>query len=102
MHRYNDGKDYFDNLDNFYTPDEDSPPYSNDYEHRNYKSYTDSYAKTNNTSAEKENAKKSSSSNGVVYSSKMSDEERAALVQQLKNESQVQIDSFKSMVQDMF
>lgn len=68
----------------------------------NYKSYTDSYAKTNNTSAEKENAKKSSSSNGVVYSSKMSDEERAALVQQLKNDSQVQIDSFKSMVQDMF
>lgn len=41
MYRYNEGKDYFDNLDNFYTPDEDSLQYSNDYEHRNYKSYID-------------------------------------------------------------
>ena len=41
MYRYNEDKDYFDNLDNFYTSDEDSPQYSNDYEHRNYKSYTD-------------------------------------------------------------
>ena len=30
MYRYNEGKDYFDNLDNFYTPDEDYPQYSND------------------------------------------------------------------------
>ena len=41
MYRYNEDKDYFDNLDNFYTPDEDSPQYSNDYEHYNYKSYKD-------------------------------------------------------------
>lgn len=41
MYRYNEGKDYFDNLDNFYAPDEDSPQYSNDYEHLNYKSYAD-------------------------------------------------------------
>lgn len=41
MYRYNEDKDYFDNLDNFYTPDEDSPQYSNDYEHHNYKSYKD-------------------------------------------------------------
>lgn len=41
MYRYNEDKDYFDNLYNFYTPDEDSPQYCNDYEHRNYKSYTD-------------------------------------------------------------
>lgn len=41
MYRYNEGKDYFDNLDNFYTPDEDSPQYSNDYEHYSHKSYTD-------------------------------------------------------------
>lgn len=41
MYRYNEGKDYFDNLDNFYTPDEDSAQYSNDYEHCIRKSYTE-------------------------------------------------------------
>lgn len=35
MYRYNEGKDYFDNLDNFYTEDEDYPQYRNDYEHYN-------------------------------------------------------------------
>lgn len=38
----------------------------------------------------------------VTYSSKMSDSERAELVEKLKADSQRQIDSFKSMVQDMF
>lgn len=41
MYRYSEGKDYFDNLDNFYAQDEDSPQYSNDYEHHTYKSYED-------------------------------------------------------------
>ncbi len=41
MYRYNESKDYFDNLDNFYTEDEDYPQYRNDYEHYNYTSSTD-------------------------------------------------------------
>lgn len=41
MYRYNESKDYFDNLDNFYTEDEDYPQYRNDYEYYNYTSSTD-------------------------------------------------------------
>lgn len=54
-----------------------------------------------NAKAETE-AKKEASSKGVEYSSKMSKEERAALVEKLKAEHQLQMDSFKSMVRDMF
>lgn len=41
MYNYKDNKDYFDNLDNFYTSDEDQPQYGNDYQHLNTKSYHD-------------------------------------------------------------
>ena len=67
----------------------------------NYSAYADTSVKAENSSA-KEAAKGQTSSKEVVYSSKMSDEERAELVAKLKADNQVQIDSFKSMVQDMF
>lgn len=67
-----------------------------------YKAY-DSTAKAANEAAD-ESVKKqdTKASAGVTYSSKMSEDERAALVEKLKADNQVQIDSFKSMVQDMF
>lgn len=65
-----------------------------------YQSYQTGKTDTN-AKAETE-AKKEASSNGVEYSSKMSKEERAALVEKLKADHQLQMDSFKSMVRDMF
>lgn len=67
----------------------------------NYSAYQTESAKTN-SSAEKEAGKTATSSKGVEYSSKMSQEERTKLVEKLKADNQVQIDSFRSMVQDMF
>ena len=67
----------------------------------NYSTYADTASKVQTSSA-KESAAQGSSSKEVVYSSKMSDKERADLVAKLKADSQRQVDSFKSMVQDMF
>lgn len=73
-------------------------------------SSVDKYDTYSRTAVEAKNAEKTDVSGekstnkqsaGVTYSSKMSDEERAALVEKLKADNQVQIDSFKSMVQDM-
>ena len=66
-----------------------------------YSTYADTAAKVQGSSAQESSAENSSSKE-VVYSSKMSDKERADLVAKLKSDSQVQVDSFKSMVQDMF
>lgn len=42
MRNYNQmEKDYFDNLDNFYTSDDDLPQYSNNYQYEGVKSYQD-------------------------------------------------------------
>ncbi len=68
--------------------------YSADYS--NY----DSTAKSAKSEEQAKNSRKNSS--GVTYSSKMTDSERAEVVAKLKSDSQRQIDSFKSMVQDMF
>lgn len=68
--------------------------YSADYS--NY----DSTAKSAKSEEQAKNSQKNSS--GVTYSSKMTDSERAEVVAKLKSDSQRQIDSFKSMVQDMF
>lgn len=68
--------------------------YSADYS--NY----DSTAKSAKSEEQEKNSQKSSS--GVTYSSKMTDSERAEVVAKLKSDSQRQVDSFKSMVQDMF
>lgn len=68
----------------------------------NYSTYTDTAAKAENSSTQETAAKSGASSKEVVYSSKMSKEERAELVAKLKADNQVQVDSFKSMVQDMF
>ncbi len=68
--------------------------YSADYS--NY----DSTAKSAKSEEQAKNSQKSSS--GVTYSSKMTDSERAEVVAKLKSDSQRQVDSFKSMVQDMF
>jgi len=68
--------------------------YSADYS--NY----DSTAKSAKSEEQEKNSQKNSS--GVTYSSKMTDSERAEVVAKLKSDSQRQIDSFKSMVQDMF
>lgn len=65
-----------------------------------YNAYTDSASKK--STASKKAAEDTQQSTGVVYSSKMTEEQRAAIVQQLQDDSQRQIDSFKSMVQDMF
>ncbi len=68
--------------------------YSADYS--NY----DSTAKSAKSEEQAKNSQKNSS--GVTYSSKMTDSERAEVVAKLKSDSQRQVDSFKSMVQDMF
>lgn len=68
--------------------------YSADYS--NY----DSTAKSAKSEEQAKNRQKNSS--GVTYSSKMTDSERAEVVAKLKSDSQRQVDSFKSMVQDMF
>lgn len=68
----------------------------------NYSTYTDAAAKAESSSTQEKAAKSRTSSTEVVYSSKMSKEERAELVAKLKADNQVQVDSFKSMVQDMF
>lgn len=68
--------------------------YSADYS--NY----DSTAKFAKSEEQAKNSQKNSS--GVTYSSKMTDSERAEVVAKLKSDSQRQVDSFKSMVQDMF
>lgn len=65
-----------------------------------YSAYTNSASKASTASKSTETAAEEST--GVVYTSKMTKEERAALVQQLQADNQRQIDSFKSMVQDMF
>lgn len=57
------------------------------------KSYT---KKTEDT-----NSKSSAESTGVTYQSSMSESDRAALIEQLKADSQSKADSFKKMVTDM-
>lgn len=64
-----------------------------------YSNY-DSTAKSAKSEEQAKNSQKNSS--GVTYSSKMTDSERAEVVAKLKSDSQRQVDSFKSMVQDMF
>lgn len=64
-----------------------------------YSNY-DSTAKSAKSEEQAKNRQKNSS--GVTYSSKMTDSERAEVVAKLKSDSQRQVDSFKSMVQDMF
>ncbi len=61
------------------------------------------YGSTAKSAKSEEQAKNSQkNSSGVTYSSKMTDSERAEVVAKLKSDSQRQVDSFKSMVQDMF
>lgn len=65
-----------------------------------YSAYTENLNKASTASKSTETAKQEST--GVVYSSQMTEEQRAAIVKQLEEDSQRQIDSFKSMVMDMF
>lgn len=69
-----------------------------------YQAYAETSAETSAKAGKENEAKKSSQEfeKGVTYSSKMTEDERAKLVEYLKRENQVQIDSFKSMVEDMF
>lgn len=59
-------------------------------------------AVSDDKSGKKQNTEQKNTLDGVTYSSKMTDSERAELVAKLNSESQRQVDSFKSMVQDMF
>ncbi len=65
-----------------------------------YRTYTEQTNKSATASKSTETTKEEST--GVIYSSKMTEEQRAELVKQLQADNQRQIDSFKSMVQDMF
>ena len=65
-----------------------------------YQAYAETSAKAGRDTEAKKNSQELET--GVTYSSKMTEDERAKLVEYLKKENQVQIDSFKSMVEDMF
>ena len=69
-----------------------------------YSSYADSYSSTSKSKTSTSTATSASTEKAVVYessASKMSEQERAQLVQKLKAETQNRVNQFKSMVEDM-